>query len=166
MKELILAAKCASDLNVQKMGFQLLVSWVDNDNISLEEDVLALSAIDFNNDNEDLLWWWLQIVSRALHCQNLDRGRKPTQECATLASKVFRYGQQIMMFIRTEIEENWKDEDLSAEMSNFDEFRVCGALSGLCACFVNFSFLGQFVTLLKLSYDHISMKKIIPFQNS
>jgi len=132
LKELILAAKCASDLNVQKMGFQLLVSWVDNDNISLEEDVLALSAIDFNNDNEDLLWWWLQIVSRALHCQNLDRGRKPTQECATLASKVFRYGQQIMMFIRTEIEENWKDEDLSAEMSNFDEFRVCGALSGLC----------------------------------
>ena len=133
LKELILAAKCASDLNVQKMGFQLLISWVDNDNISLEEDILALSAIDFNSDNEDLLWWWLQLVSRALNCQNLGQKREPTQECAALARKVFKYGQKIIVFIKTEIEENWKDENLSPEMSNFDEFRVCGALSGLCA---------------------------------
>ena len=135
LKELILAAKCASDLNVQKMGFQLLISWVDNDNISLEEDILALSAIYFNNDNEDLIWWWLQLVSRALNCQNLDRERKreTSQECATLARKILKYGHKIIMFIKTEIEEKWKDENSSPEMSNFDEFRVCGALSGLCA---------------------------------
>jgi hypothetical protein len=152
LKELILAAKCASDLNVQKMGFQLLISWVDNDNISLEEDILALSAIYFNNDNEDLIWWWLQLVSRALNCQNLDQDRKPepTQECATLARKVFKYGQKIIMFIKTEIEESWKEEDLSPEMSNFDEFRVCGALSGLCARIINSVFLNHLVTQYKL----------------
>jgi len=165
VSELILAAKCASDVNVQKMGFQLLISWVDNDNISLQEDVLALSAIDFKSDNEDLIWWWLQIVSRALHCQNLDRERKPSSECVALAKKVFSYCQKITSFIKMELEENWKDKDISPEMSNFDEFRVCGALSGLCATIFN-PFFNKFVTQLKPLFNLISLKKIIRLQNS
>ena len=75
-KDLINAIKNAADVNLQKMGFQLLISWVDNDNISLEEESLSLSTLEFSENNQDLLWWWLQIVHRTIPCQNLSRESK------------------------------------------------------------------------------------------
>ena len=129
-KDLINAIKNAADANLQKMGFQLLISWVDNDNISLEEEALSLSTLEFNEKNKDLLWWWLQVVHRTMPCQNLSRDNKPSSELHVLAQKVFTQSEKIIRFIKTEIEENWKENEISSELSSFDEFRISGALLG------------------------------------
>ena len=151
-KDLIYATKCSSDVNIQKMGFQLLISWADNDNISLQDDALALSAIKLNYEDEDLFWWWLQIVNRAIPCQNLNRTQKASNEYQILAEKVFKNAEKIIGFVKKEIEDNWKGEELSAELSNCDEFRVCGALSGLYK---------ELTSIITVACSFVSLQKIL-----